>query len=447
MAASGQAMSDGSYPIADEEDLDHAIHAVGRGDADHDGIRKHIIARAKALGLSSHIPDNWNADGSLKESKSMATDNTKQCPTCQGKGTIMDGHRDCPPPPDGCGGKGTVPVESKSAQIPGTPRSRIPMKSVENRSFALSDVQMRMDDDGHTAHFTGYASTTNEPYSVQDFMGEYDETIRSGAFAKTLREGGNCPLLFDHGGMPLASTRGGTMRLSEGKDGLIVDADLDRRQTLTNDLAIAMERGDLSQMSFSFQATKDSWSPDYSQRDVNELKLFDVSLVTYPANPNTTAMIRSEMREAMGKEGQARLFEVAGIMTQLREGKTISAANADLLQQALDALNKADDTLSTDVATALGQIDSALDDGQKAISAVLDVTDPDGGPKDPDAYGDQKKNTNSVKGSAEGVDNGGASSAAAASQSNPGDGAGVRAKHTPASVLETRAMLAELDAI
>ena len=70
MAKSGQAMPDGSYPIADEEDLDNAIHAVGRGGADHDAIRAHIIKRAKALGLSSKIPDNWGADGSLQESAS-----------------------------------------------------------------------------------------------------------------------------------------------------------------------------------------------------------------------------------------------------------------------------------------------------------------------------------------------------------------------------------------
>jgi ATP-dependent protease ClpP protease subunit len=73
MAKSGQAMPDGSYPIADEEDLDNAIHAVGRGGADHDAIRRHIIKRAKALGLSEKIPDNWNADGSLQDPGNHAT--------------------------------------------------------------------------------------------------------------------------------------------------------------------------------------------------------------------------------------------------------------------------------------------------------------------------------------------------------------------------------------
>jgi len=71
MAKNGEAMADGSYPIADEDDLKKAIKAVGRGNADHDSIRAHVIKRAKALKLSSLIPDNWNSDGSLKETKGV----------------------------------------------------------------------------------------------------------------------------------------------------------------------------------------------------------------------------------------------------------------------------------------------------------------------------------------------------------------------------------------
>jgi hypothetical protein len=67
MAGKGHAMPDGSYPIGDEEDLHNAIHAVGRGGSDHDAIRRHIIKRAAALGASSAVPDNWNADGSVSD--------------------------------------------------------------------------------------------------------------------------------------------------------------------------------------------------------------------------------------------------------------------------------------------------------------------------------------------------------------------------------------------
>ncbi|AEW92941.1 MULTISPECIES: hypothetical protein [Streptomycetaceae] len=65
-AASGAAMSDGSYPIRSKAELRKAIRAVGRGGSDHDAIRKHIITRAKALGLEGMVPENWNPDGSLK---------------------------------------------------------------------------------------------------------------------------------------------------------------------------------------------------------------------------------------------------------------------------------------------------------------------------------------------------------------------------------------------
>jgi hypothetical protein len=74
LAATGAAMPDGSYPIADEADLDRAIHAVGRGGGSHDAVRRHIIQRAKSLGASSKIPDNWAADGSLKEVTKMVVD-------------------------------------------------------------------------------------------------------------------------------------------------------------------------------------------------------------------------------------------------------------------------------------------------------------------------------------------------------------------------------------
>ncbi len=66
-AGTGAAMPDGSYPIADEADLAKAIRAVGRGGDSHNAIRKHVMARARSLGASSKIPDNWAADGSLKE--------------------------------------------------------------------------------------------------------------------------------------------------------------------------------------------------------------------------------------------------------------------------------------------------------------------------------------------------------------------------------------------
>lgn len=316
---------------------------------------------------------------------------------------------------------------------------------IETRSFHLSDVQMRTSDDGQTAHFSGYASTTNQPYDVTDWMGSYAETIRSGAFSKTLREAPNVPLLFNHDGMPIASTRGGTMTLTEDESGLRVDADLDRRQTLTNDLCIAMERGDLSQMSFSFQAIKQQWSSDYAQRDVTELRLFDASLVTYPANPATTASLRAELVSNLGVEGRARVLAVENILGELREGKAISAANAELLQQALDALHKADDALNQ-VTPILKEVDAALDEGQQAISDTLGDANPDDDEtdaNDPDPEPDAKAASQPVGTAKDGTSNGGQALGGGGNNLSPSDGAGAR-KKTLSTVLETRALLREL---
>lgn len=70
MAASGEAMPGGRFPIRNRADLENAIRAVGRVQPDTDAarnmVRRHIMRRAEALGLSNLIPDTWAADGSLK---------------------------------------------------------------------------------------------------------------------------------------------------------------------------------------------------------------------------------------------------------------------------------------------------------------------------------------------------------------------------------------------
>lgn len=119
MAASGEAMDDGSYPVKDEADLDHAIKAVGRGGADHDAIRRHVIKRAKALGKSSEIPGNWNADGSLKQPVSKE----EEPPVTAVAKDLMDAAGDAAPLDDGIDGLDpTVPLAAPDdPDVPGDP--------------------------------------------------------------------------------------------------------------------------------------------------------------------------------------------------------------------------------------------------------------------------------------------------------------------------------------
>lgn len=69
--ATKNAQGDPSFPIRNGSDLDNAIRAVGRvrpnTEAARSKVRRYIISRAKALGLSSKIPDSWAPDGSLKD--------------------------------------------------------------------------------------------------------------------------------------------------------------------------------------------------------------------------------------------------------------------------------------------------------------------------------------------------------------------------------------------
>lgn len=58
MADSGDAMPDGSYPIANETDLRNAIRSIGRA-TNYDAVKEHIIRRAKEMGLTRVLPEDW----------------------------------------------------------------------------------------------------------------------------------------------------------------------------------------------------------------------------------------------------------------------------------------------------------------------------------------------------------------------------------------------------
>jgi HK97 family phage prohead protease len=54
-----------SYPTKTKDDWEKAKDAVGRSGSEHDAVRRYLIARAKALGISQLVPINWKSDGSL----------------------------------------------------------------------------------------------------------------------------------------------------------------------------------------------------------------------------------------------------------------------------------------------------------------------------------------------------------------------------------------------
>lgn len=206
-------------------------------------------------------------------------------------------------------------VERREARV------RLLDGSVERRHSTGVDLELRDTTDG-MLRFTGYASMTETPYSVADFT----ETIARGAFRKTLGEGPDVVLRMEHEDLPLARTASGTLTLTEDSRGLRVQADLDPSDPDVQRLVPKMQRGDLTEMSFAFRATKQDWNDERTDRIIRECSIHrgDVSIVTYGANSSSTGTI--SLREAIEE------FEE-------RSGRVFSQARKDRLQAMKDELD------------------------------------------------------------------------------------------------------------
>jgi hypothetical protein len=75
MAKSGEAMKDGSFPIANRSDLENAIRAYGRA-KNKRSTKAHIMKRAKALGAEDLIPDDWKGDDAMRADQTAEGEDT-----------------------------------------------------------------------------------------------------------------------------------------------------------------------------------------------------------------------------------------------------------------------------------------------------------------------------------------------------------------------------------
>lgn len=165
-------------------------------------------------------------------------------------------------------------------------------------------VEIRATEDGAPI-IEGYASTTGVSYPV--FGGPpygWNETIARGAFDAALERGDDTRLLINHDGLPLARTRSGTLALEEDGIGLhvLTPRGVDTANPRAQELVSAMSRSDVDEMSFAFTVDTnedgdrmESWNEDYTERTIRGVRLFDVAVVTYPANPATAAVLRSSV--------------------------------------------------------------------------------------------------------------------------------------------------------
>lgn len=137
----------------------------------------------------------------------------------------------------------------------------------------------------------GYATVYDYPYQVAGGPPYgWTEVVAHGAAARAVTRD-DVRLLINHDGIPLARTTSNTLELRSDDTGLRMTATLDDQNPRVVELASAMRRGDLNEMSFGFKVLEQRWDDDYTRRLITNLELFDVSLVTYPANPATVAAV------------------------------------------------------------------------------------------------------------------------------------------------------------
>lgn len=225
----------------------------------------------------------------------------------------------------------------------------------ETRTVA---AQFETRDEADGPVIEGYAATFGQPYD----MGPFWEQIDRRAFNRTLGASPDVRLLVDHEGQPLARTKSGTLELSADSQGLHMRAALEASDPDVQRLLPKMRRGDLDEMSFAFRVAPggDEWdySGDRTMRTLNELSLAggDVSVVTYPANPNTSVSVRERDLH------EARCVFVEQMARELRAGASIPAASLAKLRHVLDLIAAADD---------------AVDKAQPVLAEVLGVPNPD----------------------------------------------------------------------
>lgn len=161
---------------------------------------------------------------------------------------------------------------------------------IERRCLPAAELRVSEDEDSPKIH--GYAAVFN---TWTDIGGVFKEKIKERAFSKTIKENDIRALINHNENLVLGRNKAKpkpTCRLREDAKGLAVEIDPPDTST-ARDLMISMKRGDITQMSFAFSVNKQEIDYDRNERTLIDVTLYDVSVVTYPAYPTTSAYVRS----------------------------------------------------------------------------------------------------------------------------------------------------------
>lgn len=185
---------------------------------------------------------------------------------------------------DAWGGSTMLPWAERTANKIMDERSK--EETMEKRSI---NYEFRAIPESRT--IVGTATVFNSAYD----MGWYDEEMSPEVFASA--DMNDVVALFNHdANMVLARTKSGTLKLNLTGNALEYSFEAPNT-TLGNDLLEMVKRGDVYQSSFAFSVEKEDWQENGGgkpKRIIRSIKkVYDVSPVTYPANPDTMVAKRS----------------------------------------------------------------------------------------------------------------------------------------------------------
>lgn len=156
----------------------------------------------------------------------------------------------------------------------------------DNREYRSMELRL-LPEEGETKSYIveGYASTF-EPYKLFTRDGiDYYEKISETAFDEA--DLSDVVFRIDHVGRVYARSSAGTVKVWSDEHGLANRTDLSRTQK-AQEVFADIEAGNYPQMSFAFTVAEDHFDRKTHTRIIDRVaKVFDVSPVSFPANPTT----------------------------------------------------------------------------------------------------------------------------------------------------------------
>lgn len=153
----------------------------------------------------------------------------------------------------------------------------------------------------------GYATTFEDPYVLWEYDGvQYKEVIDRHALDGA--DLSDVIMQYDHGGRVFARTgKSNTLLIEPQEHGLFMAADLSKTEqarSMYEDIAAGL----VTKMSWAFTVQEDSYDRQTHTRRILKIrKVYDVSAVSFPANPSTDISARSWLDGVIEAEKAERL--------------------------------------------------------------------------------------------------------------------------------------------